>query len=90
MRDIKGKMIPAWARYIKNISSSLAEQTDSNNQTIAFALYVPEEATVVLTPIENSASISMTLGAGYHPIACKSVTSTTVAIQALFAYNFED
>jgi len=88
MKDAVGKSIPAWARYIKSVTS-LVEQTEAQGAIVPFALYLPDDTTVEFTPIDNAASISVTLGAGYHPIACKSLTSASSAVLALFAWNYE-
>jgi hypothetical protein len=92
MKDAVGKSIPSWARYIKEIAiaGALAEQKDGGQLTVPFALYCPAEAVVTLTPIDNTSALTaMTLTAGYHPIACKSVTTTDIKIYALFAYKYE-
>ena len=88
MKDTKGTSVPAWARYIKDVTS-LIEQKDTTGKTVPFALYLPADTAVVFTPIDNSASISVTLTAGYHPIACKSLTSAATSVLALFAWNYE-
>lgn len=90
LRDAKGKTIPAWVRYIETIAASGSHtgyKASGGNVYIGFGIYCSEDAVVTFTPIDNSADITMTLVAGYHPIAVATVTTTDVAIQALFGYD---
>jgi len=89
-RDAKGKTIPAWVRYIETIAASGAHtgyKSANGNTYIGFGIYCSEDATVTFQPVDNSADITMTLLAGYHPIAVSTVTTTDVAIYALFPYD---
>lgn len=89
MKDAKGKEMPAWARHIKEIASStLYAGVQKNSQYVPFAIFCESQTTVEFTPIDNDAAVTMVLGAGYHPIAAKSVAATHAnKIFALFAYN---
>jgi hypothetical protein len=88
-RDAKGKTVPSWTRYVEDIDAagSLSGYKTSGSSYIGFGIYCSEEASVTFMPIENEEDITMTLLPGYHPISCKSVTTTDVKIQALFPYN---
>jgi len=89
MKDAKGQVTPSWVRYVDKVaaSGSLAEQKKGDGTTIPFGIYCSEDATVTLTTIDDSASLEIVLIAGYHPIECKSITTTDVAIYALFPYK---
>lgn len=82
-KDAKGKSIPSWVRYITKIVAAGSH----SNSSVGFGLYCPAEAIVTLTPMDNSASIQMTLSAGYHPILIKSVTTTDIDIFALYPFD---
>lgn len=92
MKDAKGKTIPAWARYIKDVTTLV--ESKAAGQIVPFALYCPDEATVTFVPVDNvidgvDIPITVTLGAGYHPIAIKTLTSSSITVLALFAWNYE-
>ncbi len=88
IQDAKGKFVPAWARYVEAIAAAGAlAGYDVDGTYIGFAIYCSEDAIVEFTPLENANSVTETLLAGYHPLACKSVTTTNVAIKALFAFK---
>lgn len=90
MKDSKGKAIPAWARYIQALGATTAFAGHKvNGEYVPFAIHCKEEAVVQFTPIDNASTVTMTLAAGHHPLACKSITTSDVAIHLLFAYRPE-
>ena len=88
LRDAKGKLIPVTARYTENIAALGAHAGYKvGDLYIGFALYLPEESTVEFIPIDNTSSVTSALAAGYHPLSCKTVTFSSKAALALFAYK---
>jgi len=90
IQDAKGRPIPSWARYVKPIDASTAFSgyKDTSGNYVPFGIYLEDAATVVFNVVEGfETEHTFTFGAGYHPIAFATLTSSTKPVLALYAYK---
>lgn len=86
LQDAKGRMIPSWARWVKNIPAAGSDvgYKEDGGTYIPFAIYLYNDSTISFTTVEG-AVVTFTFSPGYHPVAFATIVSTTSAVLMLFA-----